>query len=229
MKKRHDRRDDGQKGEGLSRRDFVKAAAMSVAAVGGSGILSSPSALGERLRLTEKVAPSKGVILVAKDRCTGCEICEVVCSLVKDGKANGGLTRIQVSGSEIDGEFFKVGVCQQCVEPKCVRACPVQAIKADPKTGARVVDEKACAGCDTCMAACTEACPFTPANIRYDVEKKVAVKCDLCGGDPQCVKFCMHNAMTYFTSEKGVRSGYPFKTSKKEGLNDRREGGVKNG
>ena len=37
--------------------------------------------------------------------------------------------------------------------------------------------------CGLCIAACPEAAPLRGADGKV-------VKCDLCGGDPQCVKAC---------------------------------------
>jgi Fe-S-cluster-containing hydrogenase component 2 len=69
-------------------------------------------------------------------------------------------------------------------------ACPVGAIEVDPKTNARVINAQKCTGCMTCV----KACPW--AMISFNEETKKATKCDLCGGDPQCVKWCPSGAMT---------------------------------
>jgi len=42
---------------------------------------------------------------------------------------------------------------------------------------------------------CTIACPFG-ASV-YDPVLDMIAKCDLCGGDPQCVKLCPSGALTY--------------------------------
>jgi len=38
-------------------------------------------------------------------------------------------------------------------------------------------------------------CPF--GAIYYDDEKKIFYKCDLCGGEPECVKWCFTKAIEY--------------------------------
>ena len=63
-------------------------------------------------------------------------------------------------------------------------ACPVDAISVDAETGAKVVSDAACVGCKVC----TIACPFGTVNYNADTGK--VIKCDLCGGDPVCVKAC---------------------------------------
>ncbi len=40
-----------------------------------------------------------------------------------------------------------------------------------------------------------EACPF--GAITLHPERNVAIKCDLCGGNPQCVSFCQRSFITY--------------------------------
>ena len=39
------------------------------------------------------------------------------------------------------------------------------------------------------------ACPF--GNISFSSAKRVAVKCDLCGGEPECVTFCPTKALEF--------------------------------
>lgn len=42
---------------------------------------------------------------------------------------------------------------------------------------------------------CTLACPF--GNIVVSSREKVAVKCELCGGEPECVAFCVTGALEF--------------------------------
>lgn len=73
----------------------------------------------------------------------------------------------------------------------CYLACEYDALQIDPKTGARVIDPEKCVGCGECMAAC-------PWNmIVHNEEADKNTKCDLCGGDPQCVKYCPASAIKY--------------------------------
>jgi Fe-S-cluster-containing hydrogenase component 2 len=47
--------------------------------------------------------------------------------------------------------------------------------------------------------------------MNFNAAKGIAFKCDLCGGDPQCVKFCWTGAIEYVDSEIAVdikRSGF---------------------
>jgi Fe-S-cluster-containing dehydrogenase component len=69
-------------------------------------------------------------------------------------------------------------------------ACPENAIYVEKKTGARVVDLDKCTG----EAACVKACQFSMIHLNPNTGQ--AFKCDLCGGDPQCAKWCPTGAIT---------------------------------
>lgn len=46
---------------------------------------------------------------------------------------------------------------------------------------------------------CMVSCPF--GAISYDGDRKSVVKCELCGGDPQCVRFCPTGALKFVAKE----------------------------
>ncbi len=114
--------------------------------------------------------------------CSGCETCQLMCSLQNTGAFNPKKSRIKVVPLSV-GITIPV-TCQQCEDPWCQRACPEKAIVPHKKMNLVVVDEKKCTGC----MACIGACPY--GIMVYDPEKKKALKCDLCGGDPACVQYC---------------------------------------
>ena len=151
----------------------------------------------------EKVGVLKSLVVVNEANCLGCRTCEAVCSLHHDGAIGPTLSRILVvkdwtKPNTMDVEF-KLAVCMQCADSPCLQNCPLNAIKIDEKTGARVVDQKLCNGCQLCA----ESCPYTPSRIRFNKADK-AFKCDLCGGNPQCVKFCPEKVLTYIHDDKGI-------------------------
>ena len=82
-------------------------------------------------------------------------------------------------------------VCQQCETALCQVVCPMHAIKRDEQTGAMLVDYELCVGCKLCMMFC----PF--GGIELDAKTGKISKCDLCNGDPLCVKFCEPKALQY--------------------------------
>ena len=142
--------------------------------------------------------PSKGHILVDSSLCGGCRTCEAVCSLSKEGAVNPELSRIYVKKDILGGYVCEPIVCKQCYGAECLLACLTGALHFDSVTGARVIDEDMCDGCQRCL----EACPVTPPRIGYHAGKKICFKCDLCGGDPECVKFCPMGALTYVKVEE---------------------------
>ncbi len=114
--------------------------------------------------------------------CSGCRRCEIVCSLSHEGKIWPEASRIRVfmliPGIEIPH------LCAQCRDYPCVSACPVEALSTSRETGAVLVDEEKCIACGRCIDACPGKVPYIHPRDNY------AVICDLCGGDPKCVKVC---------------------------------------
>jgi Fe-S-cluster-containing hydrogenase component 2 len=49
-------------------------------------------------------------------------------------------------------------------------------------------------------AWCLQACPF--GTVNYSQVTGKVVKCDLCGGDPQCVAACLTAAITYVDADQ---------------------------
>jgi len=115
-------------------------------------------------------------------RCSGCRRCEIACSLEHEGKIWPEASRIRVfmlvPGVEIPH------VCAQCHDYPCISACPVNALSLDNETYAVLVDKEKCISCGKCIDECPGRIPFL-----HPRDNK-AVICDLCGGDPECVKVC---------------------------------------
>ena len=92
-------------------------------------------------------------------------------------------------------------VCQQCADAPCLEACPEEAISRDAKTDAVVVDQDLCIQCGSCVSACVIGLDAVASEqklaIRLDEDTQFPLKCDLCGGDPQCVKFCPTEALVF--------------------------------
>lgn len=139
-------------------------------------------------------------IVIDIDKCTGCGVCELVCSFKHSGEFNPLKSRIHVTSSWKDMLAVPI-VCQQCEEAWCSRICPANAITMtrDEVTGATLVtvSEDKCVGCKMCMLVCPFGCIVVS-------EKGYAEKCDLCGGDPECVKFCYHGALQYIEPVMGM-------------------------
>jgi Fe-S-cluster-containing dehydrogenase component len=123
------------------------------------------------------------ILTAASARCTGCRICEFVCSLSKTGELNPYRARVRIVPRSELGAFLPV-ICRHCVKPACFAACPIPgAMVRDLQTGVVRIIEEECIGCRECVAAC----PFGAIQLNPEGEP---LKCDLCGGDPLCVRHC---------------------------------------
>ena len=134
--------------------------------------------------------PMGKVLAIDYEKCTGCRTCELVCSVFHDGVSNAARSRIKVIKWEMEGRYIPMS-CQQCQDAPCKIICPVKAISRDDKLSRVMVDHTKCIGCRSCVAVC----PFGAMN--FSVVDRKNFKCDLCDGDPQCVRFCDVKAVDY--------------------------------
>ncbi len=123
------------------------------------------------------------LIEVYPNKCTGCRLCEMVCSLRHEQECSASKSRIKILREEEFGNHL-VLLCMQCAEAYCVQSCPLEALRRDEETGAILLDQKLCNGCEACVVVC----PL--GAISLDREQNVVLLCDLCGGDPECVRIC---------------------------------------
>lgn len=135
------------------------------------------------------------VLAINYEKCTGCRLCEMVCSVSHKGVSNPSRSCIKVMKWESEGLYIPMS-CQQCEDAPCMKACPVKAISHETATSRNVVDLNVCIGCRTCVAAC----PF--GAMSFDVVDRKVIKCDLCDGDPQCVKFCDMKAVDFVEADR---------------------------
>ena len=125
----------------------------------------------------------KELLTATPELCTGCRICELLCSLAKVGELNVYKARLRIKpGADIG--TFEPNICRHCPDPPCLAACPIpEAMYTDEQTGVVVISKETCIGCQACL----EACPYSA--IYLDPEGNL-LKCDLCGGEPICVRYC---------------------------------------
>ena len=129
---------------------------------------------------------------VRPDRCTACRNCEFACSFshLIEGKPAGARIKA-VMDPERRENRNSVVVCFQCDSAACVAACPARALWRDVASGAINHVLERCIRCASCVAAC----PF--GNMRWEALNAYPSKCDLCRGDPVCVRFCPTAAIEY--------------------------------
>ena len=138
------------------------------------------------------------IISVDEKKCVSCKICEIVCSLKKEGNLNPTRSRIRVYSlyPRVDVPV----VCRQCNDLPCRDACEYDAISRNKENNSIIIDSTNCIGCGLCI----EACPFQAIFLHPETNK--AVTCDLCEGDPVCVKYCPTKAITYVPWEESLEA-----------------------
>jgi len=143
----------------------------------------------------DNIQATPKVLAVDPQKCNGCKLCEIACSLFHYSEVDQARSRIHVLEWNMEGMFLPV-FCQQCVDAPCKAACPKDAISWQDDWGRVVIDYDRCVSCQMCLAAC----PF--GAIRFDKFREVVFKCDLCNGQPQCVNFCEPGALTFTYADR---------------------------
>ncbi len=188
-----------------SRRDFIKLTGVVAIRAGIGGLFTDVIWIDDAVAA---LPVSEGYLLVDAKKCQGCMSCMLACSLVHHGKISLSLARIQVLQNPFERfpQDLTIAQCRQCVDPECVKVCPVGALHVDGRNGnVRRVDTAKCIGCK----ACTQACPYDPARALWNSEERHAEKCDLCvdspfwgqkggpGGKQACVEVCALGAIRF--------------------------------
>jgi Fe-S-cluster-containing hydrogenase component 2 len=116
--------------------------------------------------------------------CTGCRICEIICSLTHESFIAPKQSRVRISSNWPEEE--KIFLCVACESKPCIDACPVSALSWN---GYLRIDEEKCTGC----LLCKDACPY--GGIQTENSRKFPFFCDTCQGEFQCVKWCPTKAV----------------------------------
>jgi formate dehydrogenase iron-sulfur subunit len=146
------------------------------------------------------------------DTCTGCKACVTAChslngldadeswrtvGLLHDSSAVSTLR----SPAKPTQQTVTTG-CHHCVDPACLKGCPVDAYEKDPLTGIVKHLDDQCIGCGYCMLTCPYEVP------RYSASRGIVRKCDMCadrlavGEAPACVQACPNGAITITVIDK---------------------------
>ncbi len=206
----------------LKRRDFLK-----LATAGSLLAAIAPDPAEARIQ-REPLPPNAQGILYDATLCVGCQACMVgykqannmppepsrpegiwdnprdlssrTLNVIKKYENGSG----EVKDRETDGYSFIKRHCMHCVDPSCVSACPVSALRKDPDNGVVTYDKDACIGCRYCQVAC----PFNIPKFEWDNPFPLIVKCQLCshllrqGGISACCAACPTGASLFGPVEK---------------------------
>jgi len=161
---------------------------------------------GERLYedLIPLAKPGKGqqyAFQVDLDACTGCKACVTACHRLNgldDEEAETwrsvGLLHGGTSNEPVQQTVTTA--CHHCVDPACMKGCPVNAYEKDPVTGiVRHLDDQ-CIGCQYCTLTCPYEVP------QFSKRRGIVRKCDMCsdrlaeGEAPACVQACPNEAIS---------------------------------
>lgn len=120
--------------------------------------------------------------------CNGCIVCEYACSMEKEQTFNPVKSRIKAV--RLDTIKNIALTCRACQDAPCVAACPNGALVQSLENKSIIVDESKCKGCGWCI----QACEYGAITLHPSTKK--AIVCDMCNGDPVCVKWCPESALS---------------------------------
>jgi len=130
-----------------------------------------------------------GVISVHAELCSGCRLCELVCAAHHFGVNNPKKAAIRVFALFPEPVKNVPVVCTQCDDPECIDACPTSAL-TKKENGMVRLDPTLCNDCGECGESCPQGTIFFHREVPHPII------CDLCGGEPRCVKICPTQALT---------------------------------
>lgn len=120
-------------------------------------------------------------IKVITEKCTGCGLCENICSLSHTGNINKYRSAVRIFMDDLGESIHQPKVCLQCKKMKC--------LEGEDLSDEQILAERAKFLWGNVGRA--DKCPFQGC---FEFDGKV-YHCDLCNGDPQCVKVCTQGAL----------------------------------
>lgn len=117
-------------------------------------------------------------IKVDSPKCSGCHLCEMVCSLFHLGIIHTERSAIRIQKDDLDTSLNSPSLCRQCKRMKCLDGEE----EASAQERRKFIWD----------AERARRCPFNALTVFNGH----AYHCDLCLGNPQCIKVCTPGALT---------------------------------
>ncbi len=139
------------------------------------------------------------------DACSGCKSCVAACHHLNGLELGESWRRVGtlLGGIGAPGPATRkqtvTSACHHCLEPACLKGCPVKAYEKDPITGIVKHLDDQCIGCRYCMFTCPYEVP------QFSQRLGIVRKCDMCGDRlaaaeaPACVQACPSEAISIRT------------------------------
>lgn len=127
-------------------------------------------------------------IKIDANKCTGCRICEAICSAFhNDSLVNPKRSRIRIFWDEENNLFVPI-LAGQFTDAECNGRTVI------------VIDGKEYGQCSFCRASCPSRDLFKEPDA-----EEIPLKCDMCGEPPPeellCIKWCLTDALTLVEEE----------------------------
>jgi len=147
------------------------------------------------------------------NKCTGCHACLIACAIENDLEPGMNWRQLYTYNEQRHPEIplFHLSLsCNHCVDPPCMKCCPVSAYTKDDFTGAVILDQNLCIGCKYCSWVCPYDAP------RFNKNTGLMEKCTLCihrlndNMEPACVSLCPTAALSFDNiEENGQKNKIP--------------------
>ena len=121
-------------------------------------------------------------LVADSSKCTGCGVCEEVCSKAYYKVADREKSAIRITKN--DDNTYAIAVCDQC--GVCKEMCQIMALKTN-NNGVVMLNKKTCVGCLVCVGECLRDYMF------YNDELPTPFKCTACS---LCAKECPTGAIS---------------------------------
>lgn len=169
----------------LSRRQFVRSAAMAAGAVAFGGVLIQKAGAAEThaeaMKATHALTGDaarvgipgrRWIMAIDLAKCDGCGKCSEACSKMHFiPPTREWIKVLRIKDSENTAPYYFPQPCYQCDNPPCTKVCPVDAT-FKRQDGVVLIDNDRCIGCRLCMAAC----PYNVRSFNWELTEEPAAE-----------------------------------------------------